>query len=136
MFGWLIAIKTTLDEIANSDIWKALNEPIKFDLDLNLLNPKGPTEGGVGTGLTDIVGDWIGDLLPKFHEGGIVPGPTGAEVLAVLRGGERVVPIGGAPPVTLNATFNVSGATNPEQFAQDALLALRRELTRQSMSLA
>ena len=42
----------------------------------------------------------------------------------------------GSGGVTLNATFNVSGATSPEMFSRDALLALRRELTRNGMSLA
>ncbi len=30
--------------------------------------------------------------LPKFHQGGIVPGAPGAEMLAVLQAGERVIP--------------------------------------------
>jgi uncharacterized protein YoxC len=30
--------------------------------------------------------------LPKFHTGGMVPGPPGREMLAVLEGGEEVVP--------------------------------------------
>lgn len=30
--------------------------------------------------------------LPKFHDGGIVPGPAGKEMLAILEGGEVVIP--------------------------------------------
>lgn len=37
---------------------------------------------------------WSAPQLPTFHEGGIVPGPRGAEVLGVLQGGERVMPLG------------------------------------------
>lgn len=39
--------------------------------------------------------------LPTFHRGGIVPGTSGAEMLAVLQAGERVTPKagGGAGPV-------------------------------------
>lgn len=33
--------------------------------------------------------------IPTFHRGGIVPGTTGAETLAVLQAGERVTPAGG-----------------------------------------
>jgi hypothetical protein len=33
--------------------------------------------------------------LPHFHQGGIVPGGLGSEVLAVLQAGERVTPAGG-----------------------------------------
>ncbi len=32
--------------------------------------------------------------LPKFHSGGVVPGAPGAEMLAVLQAGERVIPAG------------------------------------------
>ena len=37
---------------------------------------------------------WSAPKLPVFHEGGIVPGPTGTEVLGVLQAGERVLPLG------------------------------------------
>lgn len=37
---------------------------------------------------------WSAPQLPYFHKGGIVPGPRGAEVLGVLQGGERVLPLG------------------------------------------
>lgn len=33
--------------------------------------------------------------LPKFHSGGVVPGPPGSEMLAVLQAGERVTPASG-----------------------------------------
>lgn len=33
--------------------------------------------------------------LPTFAEGGTVPGPMGAATLAVVHGGERVIPVGG-----------------------------------------
>lgn len=33
--------------------------------------------------------------LPRFHSGGTVPGPTGAEMLALVQGGERISPVGG-----------------------------------------
>src|SRR5690606_40024334 len=32
--------------------------------------------------------------LPKFHDGGVVPGAPGSEVLATLRAGETVLPLG------------------------------------------
>lgn len=39
--------------------------------------------------------------LPYFHQGGVVPGPPGSELLAVLQAGERVIPANqaGAPTV-------------------------------------
>lgn len=33
--------------------------------------------------------------LMSFHDGGVVPGPAGQEVAAILQAGERVVPLGG-----------------------------------------
>lgn len=77
--------------------------------------------------------------IPRLHKGGIVPGVPGTEVPILALAGEVVTPRGGgsAPSnVTLNATFNVSGSGNPEDFGRRALLSLRRELTRNGMSLA
>lgn len=34
--------------------------------------------------------------VPTFHAGGVVPGPPGREVLALLQAGERVTPAGGS----------------------------------------
>lgn len=36
--------------------------------------------------------------LPKFHQGGIMPGAPGSEGLAILRAGERVTPAGASAP--------------------------------------
>jgi hypothetical protein len=44
--------------------------------------------------------------IPKFHQGGIVPGGLGSETLAVLQAGERVTPMGGgshAEPLLLGS---------------------------------
>jgi hypothetical protein len=44
--------------------------------------------------------------IPYLHQGGVVPGPPGADVLAILQAGERVVPRGaaatGAPTIVVN----------------------------------
>jgi len=42
--------------------------------------------------------------LPKFHSGGTVPGPPGSEMLAVLQGGEEVIPRGGDGGGTVQVT--------------------------------
>jgi phage-related protein len=36
--------------------------------------------------------------LPKFHQGGVMPGAPGQEGLAILKAGERVTPAGAGPP--------------------------------------
>ena len=50
---------------------------------------------------------WIGDRLPKFHDGGVVPGRRGTEVPIMAQAGETVVPIGGPSGGgnVLNVTF-------------------------------
>ena len=35
------------------------------------------------------------DSIPEFQSGGVVPGPLGQPTLAVVHGGERVIPVGG-----------------------------------------
>ncbi len=46
-----------------------------------------------------VPGGEVGELgkvtLPRFHAGGVVPGPPTSETLALLRGGERVMPSAG-----------------------------------------
>lgn len=44
--------------------------------------------------------------LPRFHGGGVVPGPAGADVVGVLRAGERVLPVGASGGVVLNLVVN------------------------------
>lgn len=39
--------------------------------------------------------------LPRFHTGGVVPGPPGAEMLAILQAGERIVPAGASSAPTV-----------------------------------
>ena len=62
-------------------------------------------------GLSFSIPDWVPGLggsgwsvpnLPRFHSGGVVPGPAGSEMLAVLQAGETVLPTqGGAAGVTI-----------------------------------
>jgi len=85
-------------------------------------------------------GSW-GAIVPGKASGGPVSG--GKPFLVGERGPElfvpqsagNIVPNGAGGSVILNATFNVSGSVSPEQFARDALQALKREVGRQGMSL-
>lgn len=47
--------------------------------------------------------------LPTFHQGGVVPGVPGQEVLALLQAGEKVTPAGGGGSQTINISTGVSG---------------------------
>ncbi len=48
---------------------------------------------------------WLSAKLPFFQEGGTVPGPVGMPQLAVVHGGEQVVPVGGSGG---NLTVNIN----------------------------
>lgn len=52
--------------------------------------PLGSIAGTVG----GIVGK-VGGIIPKFHDGGVVPGPRGADVPIMAQAGETVIPAGG-----------------------------------------
>lgn len=103
----------------------------------------GDVAGNVGGAVGGVVGG-IGDLIPKFASGtnsapgGLsLVGERGPE-LVNLPGGTQVFPhgTGMGGNTVVQATFTANGVQNPEQFVRDSLQALRREVSRQSMSLA
>lgn len=61
--------------------------------------------------------------LPQFHTGGTASGAMGAEFLAVLRAGERVVPTGGGSAMTV-AVVAGGGGTSADRHLTQAVLAL------------
>ena len=83
-------------------------------------------------------------MIPRMHTGGIVPGPVGADVLTLLQGGERVIPAGvSGPPAGMHLNVTIAGpaifdpyGAAAQQIAQALLPGLRRELSRQGMSLS
>jgi hypothetical protein len=62
--------------------------------------------------------------LPKFHQGGVVPGPRGSEMLAILEGGERVIPAGGSGRAQV-ITVNVGGSRYLAALVEDLSGAIR-----------
>ena len=78
--------------------------------------PGGLTFGGGSFGVAQI------PEIPTFARGGIVPGTLGAPTLAVVHGGERVIPAGqrgGLGQTTINITVQGNVVTE-----QDLLTAL------------
>ena len=73
----------------------------------------------------------IGGLL-HFQYGGVVPGPIGAPRLALVHGGETVLPAGVAP---INVTVNVyaSGTASAHELASEISRTLYSELRRFKM---
>lgn len=47
--------------------------------------------------------------LPRFHQGGVVPGGLGSETLAILQAGERVSPAGGGGHSEITVTVELVG---------------------------
>jgi hypothetical protein len=72
---------------------------LKFTVPSIDLGPLGKI-GGFTIGTPDI---------PYLHQGGVVPGPPGADVLAVLQAGERVVPRGAAAASAPTIVVNITG---------------------------
>jgi len=110
-----------------------------FNIHVDVPNPFGGSLAKV---------DWEGlnlGKIPYLHDGGIVPGLPGTNVLTVLQAGELVTPTvlangptapRGAVGGTLNVTFNISGAQDDEALARRVMQALQRERLRQGMSFA
>jgi hypothetical protein len=65
---------------------------------------------GLNTALGEVApGRGAGPGLPgSYQSGGIVPGPIGAPQLAIVHGGEQIIPVGGT---THNTTHNIGGNT-------------------------
>lgn len=76
--GFKDAFKSAFNWIV--DKWNGL----EFTMPEMNLGPLGKV-GGWTVGVPDI---------PRFHTGGVVPGPKGSEMLAILEGGERVLTAG------------------------------------------
>lgn len=63
--------------------------------------------------------------MPSFHSGGVVPGPTGTSQMAMLQGGERVIPAGagsgmgggGGGGTVINVSVN-AGISSPQDTAR------------------
>lgn len=86
------------------------------------------------------VPDWVPGLggkgfsvpqLPHFHSGGIVPGPAGSEMVAVLQAGERVIPAGqstgGTPTLRIADGGNVELATFLHTLKRQGILQFAME---------
>ena len=86
--------KGVLNKIINA--WNNLS----FTLPSVTVDWNGPLPGGELT-----VGGWTISTpnLPEFHSGGVVPGPVGSELLAVLQAGERILPIDQADASSMTA---------------------------------
>lgn len=95
MWDWIVDVfRSALNALIR--IWNGLEFKTP-EIDL----PGLPKIGGQTIGVPDI---------PYLHQGGIVPGRPGEDVLAMLRAGERVTAAGAAANITINAVTNARAA--------------------------
>jgi hypothetical protein len=82
---------------------------------IGIWNGLGFTLGPFNLGPLGTIGPWsLGTPdLPYFHQGGVVPGAAGSDVLAVLQAGERVIPRGGGGGGTLVIEVNGVSVLTP-----------------------
>lgn len=83
-------------------------------------------------GLGFTVPDWVPFIggndfrLPRLHTGGVVPGLPGQETLALLQGGERVIPGGGRGGGATTVVVQGGGGSSIEQAFATLVLQLIR----------
>lgn len=76
--------------------------------------------GPLGTSVTLPTIDVRMPHIPRFHDGGVVPGAPGSEMLAMLQAGETVIPNGGGSGgVTINVNIPAEG--DPDAVARAAV---------------
>ena len=92
--------------------WKKLVESIK-------------SFGGIGK-VISAIGEKVGGVF-GFAAGGIVPGPIGQPQLAMVHGGEMIIPPGKEPAGnTFNFDFSGANISDPDKLANDIIGAINR----------
>jgi hypothetical protein len=110
-----------------------------YDIGLHYVNDLIAWLYGAAKGVVKIAVDIAGGKLPSFDVGGIVPGIIGQPQLAIVHGGEEVVPAGGNRGGNVmqnksgqtNNTFNFYGLTD-SQLQDKVRSVLRQDATRYS----
>lgn len=69
--------------------------------------------------------NWVGDKIKGYATGGVVPGPIGSPQLAVVHGGETVIPNGKSAGTTI--VFDLRGATMTDK---DFINTVKKELSK------
>ncbi|NIJ10629.1 phage-related protein [Saccharomonospora amisosensis] len=107
-------------------IKNAFKGAINFVIDL--LNGAVTAVNGLIGGINLIPGVSIPRIphIPKFHQGGIVPGAPGSETLAILQAGERVIPAGRADRAGGQAQMSVGFHGNTDSAVATLIMGLIR----------
>lgn len=84
--------------------------------------PPPPTTGG---------GEGNGGGIQSYGSGGIVPGPIGSPRLAIVHGGERVIPVGGGGGISI--TMHIGTVNNVDDLESAVVAAVTRATRRGRM---
>lgn len=95
--------------------FKYIREGLKLIVD-QFNRVKNDITGAPGHAVSGVSG--LLHKLPGFAEGGTVPGPTGAPTLAVVHGGEQVIPVGGGGGGAINISINAGAYMGSQQDAR------------------
>lgn len=108
------------------------NNPSFFQAVGNLASNIGQAVSGAVSGAVS----WFSQYLPKFADGGVVGGQIGQPTLAVVHGGEKVIPVGGEDrsSVNNNLTINVGVYAGSAIEKRQLAMELWNELGRLSRS--
>jgi hypothetical protein len=114
----------TTEQLANitaAQVWMGVNEQIASQyaamwIQLKDIAAIQAVIGGAPTGKTEsgwafVKGQWV--YTPGFQYGGVVPGPIGRPIMAMVHGGEMILPPGNLAlnmPMTLNMAQNADWA--------------------------
>jgi hypothetical protein len=85
------------------------------------------------SGTVGDIGKWFRGTVLGFQQGGIVPGPTGVPVAAVVHGGETIIPAGsignrnGLSNNIFNFNFKDSFIGNPDEFSNRVIAMINRQ---------
>lgn len=113
---------------AASSVWSGLGNGLKAALNgvIWVLNRGIDGINFLIRGIDWLPGVNLGQIphIPRLHSGGTVPGVAGSEMLAVLQGGERVIPATGPPAGSGGGTLKV--APGSDQAVADLIMHLVR----------
>lgn len=110
-------------------------EPIIHAFRMALGSLTGPISSVLGAAgrLTGTIGGIVSHI-PGFQTGGVVPGPAGSPRLAVVHGGETIIPTGasGGGGGTTVVTMNISVTAIDPAAAQEAVITAIKEYERRN----
>ena len=116
--GWIATAFKDLAKIIEAPFLLAFNNIKQGIVDvINTFNRvRNDITGAPGHAVSGVKG--LLSHIPGFASGGVVPGPIGAPTLAVVHGGETVIPTKGGAPASVNISINAGAYMGSQQDAR------------------